>query len=229
MRPLQNQPQFDAFPSYKGGHTTLYGSYVWEFSPGHHLQNNWGWVAQHRLVGEDLLGRLLKKGEHVHHIDGNKINNNLSNLQVISVRDHRKLHYQLPGWNKAPITREQVIEALEGRSLKNAARLLHVDTMTLRNRFPDLINARKRKSPVVIDKDTVKKAILMMKSGKYQAKEICSALGIGHVTLVRIGKRNFVSPRWKIKSKVGELKKTYRGKPTRRWLEMNGQLPASAV
>ncbi|MHC5826571.1 MAG: hypothetical protein ACYT04_64580, partial [Nostoc sp.] len=52
--------QFGVFPSYKGGHTTTYGGYVWEICPGHRLSNHWGFVAQHRLVAEDLLGRPLQ-------------------------------------------------------------------------------------------------------------------------------------------------------------------------
>jgi hypothetical protein len=216
-----------------GGRTCVYGGYVWEFVPGHRLQNLWGFVSQHRLVAENKIGRGLMPGDHVHHLDGNRQNNDPNNLEVMTMKEHRQLHYQQGSWgsvnsSRAPITYEMVQQALEGRTLKAAALLLHVDTMTLRNRFPDLINVRKRKSPVKIDETTVSKAISMMKSGKYLAKEICKLLGIGQVTLVRIGKKHFVSPRWKKNSKVGELRKSYRGKPTLRWLIESGQRPELA-
>lgn len=37
---------------------------------------------EHRIAAEKKLGRPLKKGEVVHHIDSNKRNNDLSNLMV---------------------------------------------------------------------------------------------------------------------------------------------------
>lgn len=38
--------------------------------------------AEHRQVMETILGRKLKKGETVHHKDGNKLNNNPNNLEL---------------------------------------------------------------------------------------------------------------------------------------------------
>ena len=48
----------------------------------------------HRIVAEQILGRPLKPGEVVHHIDGNKRNNDPSNLQVLaSQAEHARLHF----------------------------------------------------------------------------------------------------------------------------------------
>ena len=48
---------------------------------------------EHRVVAERMLGRKLKKGEIVHHIDGNKRNNVEDNLIVLpSQSEHAKLH-----------------------------------------------------------------------------------------------------------------------------------------
>lgn len=41
-----------------------------------------GYVMEHRLVMAKALGRLLKRHESVHHIDGNRGNNDLANLQM---------------------------------------------------------------------------------------------------------------------------------------------------
>lgn len=47
----------------------------------------------HRIVAEEKLGRLLKPGEIVHHIDGNKRNNNPDNLMVFtSQAEHLEWH-----------------------------------------------------------------------------------------------------------------------------------------
>lgn len=50
--------------------------------------------AEHRYVIEKDIGRELETKEHVHHIDENKLNNCLSNLQVVSPSEHRKIHAQ---------------------------------------------------------------------------------------------------------------------------------------
>lgn len=47
----------------------------------------------HRIVAELKLGRRLKPGEVVHHIDGNKLNNKSDNLMVFpSQAEHARWH-----------------------------------------------------------------------------------------------------------------------------------------
>ena len=47
---------------------------------------------EQRIVMERFLGRRLSSDEVVHHVDGNRANNALSNLQVLSRKDHLNLH-----------------------------------------------------------------------------------------------------------------------------------------
>lgn len=49
----------------------------------------------HVVVMEERMGRRLRPGEVVHHIDQNKQNNELSNLQLMSNADHAALHRRL--------------------------------------------------------------------------------------------------------------------------------------
>lgn len=49
---------------------------------------------EHRIVMEKYLGRALLTDEHLHHIDGNKSNNSLINLLLISSSEHGKMHYK---------------------------------------------------------------------------------------------------------------------------------------
>lgn len=41
-----------------------------------------GYVFEHIVIAEGVLGRRIRKGEEIHHIDGNKTNNSPANLEV---------------------------------------------------------------------------------------------------------------------------------------------------
>lgn len=55
----------------------------------------WGSKENHRRVMERNIGRKLESKEHIHHIDGDKINNDLDNLLIVDVSSHRKIHCSL--------------------------------------------------------------------------------------------------------------------------------------
>lgn len=48
---------------------------------------------EHRIIAEKILGRKLKQGEIVHHIDGNPRNNSIENIEVLDSQSvHASLH-----------------------------------------------------------------------------------------------------------------------------------------
>src|SRR6185436_14739255 len=51
-----------------------------------------GTVAVHRIIMELKLGRPLERGEHIHHIDGNRMNNSPDNLEVVIGSEHNRYH-----------------------------------------------------------------------------------------------------------------------------------------
>lgn len=66
-------------------------------------------VDEHRHIMEEHLGRTLGVDEVVHHKDGDKTNNDIENLEVISRSEHSRLH---------TIGRPLTEEAIEKRSEK---------------------------------------------------------------------------------------------------------------
>lgn len=55
-------------------------------------------ILKHRWVMEQHLGRKLSRHEVVHHIDGDRHNNNIENLMVMTQSEHLKLEQQ--NWKK---------------------------------------------------------------------------------------------------------------------------------
>ena len=52
-------------------------------------------VAEHRFVMEQHLGRKLERWEEVHHINGDTLNNQLTNLYVLDKKNHSRNHFLL--------------------------------------------------------------------------------------------------------------------------------------
>ena len=47
---------------------------------------------EHRLIVERAVGRRLRTSEHVHHINGERADNRLENLRIMSAHDHGRIH-----------------------------------------------------------------------------------------------------------------------------------------
>ncbi len=67
--------------------------YEYFMDKDHPLASTVGKVYLHRHVASVNLGRWLTSQEVVHHKDGNKTNNTIKNLEVLSHREHTALHH----------------------------------------------------------------------------------------------------------------------------------------
>lgn len=97
--------------------------YLWAKCPQHPNAFKDGYVLAHRIVMENHLGRILRSNEIVHHIDGNKSNNDISNLMILTQSQHSKLH---------SIERE-----VEGRGIKTYKKNIAIGKKTKDGKFED--------------------------------------------------------------------------------------------
>lgn len=89
--------------SWKGGRQNDGDGYILVYSPNHPHRTRAGYVREHRLVMERILGRYLLPTEVMDHIDGNRSNNDPANLRVFaSNREHlaATLQGRVPKWSE---------------------------------------------------------------------------------------------------------------------------------
>lgn len=78
-------------PVWKGGRSMQNG-YVIIHAPDYPSSYSNGYVPEHRLVMERHLDRLLLRKEHVHHLNGDKTDNRIENLILLSNSEHARTH-----------------------------------------------------------------------------------------------------------------------------------------
>jgi hypothetical protein len=90
-------------PSWRGGKIITELGYIRIRNQNHPRAVN-GYVLEHIIVMENKIGRPLKKGERIHHIDHNPANNHPDNLKLYASNGqhlkkeghHRKKHSPCP-------------------------------------------------------------------------------------------------------------------------------------
>lgn len=98
--------------------------------------------AEHRLVVETHFERELREGEQVHHINGNRFDNRLCNLVIVSAQAHSYLHNNKYEWLKSCV----ICEAYYTPH-KTKRKISKVCSSKCKVKL-DKVNAAKRKKPI---------------------------------------------------------------------------------
>ena len=128
----------------------VYKIYLWRGYPGISIKHDK--VSIHRIIGKYMVGYDLPSNIVVHHIDGNKLNNKISNLQVMKSELHTKEHNivqyvstdYMSGYgnrmkniiSRTDVTREKVVELRKrGFTISGIAKELHCGYNTVCRRL----------------------------------------------------------------------------------------------
>jgi len=85
-------PRTGPRPHYGSKRRVHVSGYIDIFQPDHPLARSDGYVFEHRKIMWDA-GRLVDRDLQVHHVNGDKQDNRIANLQVLTAAEHSRLHW----------------------------------------------------------------------------------------------------------------------------------------
>lgn len=98
---------------WNGGRNYDDDGYILVWMPDHPRSTKAGYIREHRLVMEEMLGRLLEQQEVVHHKNGKKDDNRPENLEVFPTNGEHLRHElqgRCPNWSQEG--RRKILEAV---------------------------------------------------------------------------------------------------------------------
>ena len=119
----------DKHPGWMGGRTVDRSGYVLIRSD-RKTARRVGYILEHRMVMEDHLGRPLKKGEVVHHKNGDRSDNRIENLALFSTNGahlRATISGQVPKWTEDGLRRMRlgILRSSIQRRWRNRAKSEH--------------------------------------------------------------------------------------------------------
>jgi hypothetical protein len=101
IRPRKYYLERERNPNFKGGYITSNG------------YRRIGKEMEHRTIMSKYLKRKLEKNEHVHHLNGNKTDNRIENLSLLTAKPHgRKSAKQYSNWKEMYQSRIAFLESI---------------------------------------------------------------------------------------------------------------------
>ena len=115
------------------GYIITWNGYKMIYKPEHPHSDGKGYIREHILVMEKHLGRYLTEDEIVHHIDENKLNNDISNLRLMTKYEHKCYHSSKPRKN---IDLEKAKDLLlKGYTMPQVAKHFNISESGLRKKL----------------------------------------------------------------------------------------------
>ena len=93
------------------------GGYKKVYAPDHKYSNpdKQGFILEHRMVVENFIGRTLINPEVVHHIDFDKLNNDIDNLMIFPTSEaHSAFHVNIIRFKITNTMRRQIRDRWNG-------------------------------------------------------------------------------------------------------------------
>lgn len=124
-------------------------------------------VRLHRYLMEQKIGRKLSFNEIVHHKDGDKLNNNLDNLEITTRSQHMKKHPEILDKFKEKCTHDldmiKIVDMYKTMTIEDIANEVGVATMTIWYRLK-----KEGVKTTKIDKSDVEQIKILLKEGVKQ-------------------------------------------------------------
>jgi len=86
-----------------------------------YIRINRTYIAEHRHIMEQYLNRKLKTSEYIHHIDGDRLNNHIENLALVSSSEHLKIEKLVS--TLSPSALRALVKTIEVRIMKQPPHL----------------------------------------------------------------------------------------------------------
>ena len=148
--------------NWKGGRKKTSKGYIQVMSPNHPRADSGGYVLEHILVFERETGISVPRGCCVHHLNGNKEDNRIENLCIMTVGAHTVMHHS---------------------GTKQNERTKALISSKAKERFSD-----KRNHPSYKEIDL--SGIQSLVDSGYSVNEACKIAGIAKSTYYRKGRDN---------------------------------------
>lgn len=90
--------------NWRGGRSVASNGYVLiRVGTSHHLADVRGYAYEHRMVAEKKLGRRLKAGELIHHLNHDRADNRPENIEVMPSRAHHHASHRSAASKLRPV------------------------------------------------------------------------------------------------------------------------------
>lgn len=133
------------------------------------IQINKKQLRLHRYVMECFLGRKLNSNEIVHHKDGNKLNNDINNLELLTRAEHIKKHYEEIGGKENQFKKKYFLD-------ENKIRQMYQDVNMTHKKLAEIFNCSTGTIANILGKNARKeiKCKICGKKARYIKKQLCA-------------------------------------------------------